>query len=797
MNAQPRPLSVGWKVHSLAGNMASVRYRALLPVAALEPAGIRSRVFGDGSEAHLEGLDALVIVKSFTPDDLRLAQTARRRGMPVVFDLCDNIFVEGYAGRTSGLTIADVFLTIAEHASCIVTPTEPLARTVRARVPEVPVRIVPDGIETPEVAAAMARILREAKATEQAQASRMLRQRLRSALGRVKNEGVHVLPSLLRSLVRRMRKRVRPDLAPPTAAAASEPTPALTGAQRLVWFGNHGAGHGRFGMLDILEYREALETLARERDIELVVISNNREKFDTHIRPLAIPCRYVEWGPEVVGKWLQHAAAVLVPNTRDDFSICKSANRTVLALASGVPVVATMTPALQPLAPFIHTGDPLEALRRVLAEPRRARSEAEEGYRQAAVLFGTPAIRAAWHDLLLDLVQAPDVRPAPGRPQPFLAVVLHLVQDLDLALPILKEAQRTGVACEAWCSPQVFGKSPRVLASLKREGVAFQILPERDDALRTFTFPAATRALLTVAETSLGPHRVPRLLTEVALRQKVFVATLQHGFENVGLTYEDAVHPIDKVDIAAQRIYIWGPRETLHPRLDASVRERCVPVGCPKQAHVPAADLSGLVPAGGPIVGIFENLHWHRYPDTYRRLFLDAVEALAAGYPQTSFLVKPHHAGVWLSRRHEGERPAAPNIFIADPQAPEWEQHTAAALLPNVSAVVTTPSTVALDAARIGLPVAVFAGELPLDSYAPLPLLAGAADAIAFVGHALDARHGESLRAQASRFVERTLVPGDAARRIVDDLRQAGGLGAGQGSAPRCVAKSLPQGEAA
>jgi glycosyltransferase involved in cell wall biosynthesis len=772
---------VGWKVNSLMAGMASVRYRALLPAAALEAAGVRCRVFSAGAERRLEGLDTLVIVKSFTPDDLRLAQAARARGVRVLFDLCDNVFVDGYGGRTSGLTVASMFLCIARLAHCVVVTTEPLAAVVRQHLPGVRVEVIPDGIEGPADEQRMTELLRVAQADDRAQARRLMRQRMGNALRLVRSEGIQVIPDLIGSVARHVRGAValRMRRGPHATAAATEATPAAApdipagpGTARIVWFGNHGAGHGRFGMLDILEFRGALEAVARERAIELVVISNNRAKFEADIRPIAVPTRYVEWSPSAVREWLRVAALVIIPNTRDPFSLCKSANRTVLALASGVPVVATPTPALEPLAGFVHTGDPLAAFRAILADPAAARAQAQDGYRRAEALFGTAAVRGRWLRLLEELPQAPE-GPREESAPPVLTVVLHLVQDLDLALPILREARGAGLACEAWCSAELFGKSPRVLAFLQREGFPLRVLPESEQALRAFRFAPGTRALLTIAETSLGPHRVPRALTEAALRQGVFAATLQHGFENVGLTYEDTLHAIDKVTIAAQRIYTWGPAATLHPRIGDAVRARCVPVGCPKDADVPAASLGALLPADRPVVGLFENLHWHRYSSAYRAGFVEHVESLAQSFPQVFFLVKPHHAGVWLSRRYEGERPAAPNLLIADPQSPDWEHHTAAALLPHLSAVITTPSTVAMDAARKGLPVAVVAGDLQVDSYAPLPLLVSGPDWREFVAGALEPGRREALRALSGRFVERVLVPGNAARRIVEDLRLA------------------------
>lgn len=779
MNAEVRApvLNVGWKVNALAASIASVRYRAALPLVALESDDLHGRVFASGLDSNLDGLDVLVIVKSFTPDDLRLAQLAAERGIRVVFDLCDNVFVGHYgqdAHVGTGLSPAQMLHALAPYLSCVVTTTQPLADVVRSQLPHMRVEVIPDGIETGDVAKRIGAVLTEAKVRARAERAHALKHRIVNVLRRVRVEGPALLPALALHAARRVARMVlRPVRNQLRKWRAAPPVPTLevlhasATTRRILWFGNHGAEHARFGMLDILEYREALERLAQERDVELVVVSNNREKYEKRIRPLAIRSHYVEWSPRAVADWLRHAAAVIVPNTLDPFSICKSANRTVLAMAYGVPVVATMTPALHSLGDYLHTESPLDALRRVLDEPEAERERALAGYRRAEELFGSEATRFRWQQLLQDLPPPQ----APGRrgPAPEVAVVLHLVQDLDLALPILQEARAAGLAWEAWCSSDAIARSPRVLATLERERLPFHLLPG-PDGLREFRFDPRTRALLTIAETNLGPHRVPRLLTTAAQEQGVFTATMQHGFENVALTYEDHLHGFHNVTIAAQRIYTWGSAETLHPRVTASVRERCVPVGCPKRAVPAPADLGDLLPAGRPVIGIFENLHWHRYSDAYRRAFLDAVMDLAQAFPEVVFLVKPHHAGIWLTKRYEGERPSAANLVIADPQLPQWESHTAATLLGRMAGAITTPSTVALDAARMGLPCAVVAGGLDLHNYRPLTLLAHQREWAGFVGQALDPQGSMRLRDLSAGFVERVLVPGDGARRIVEDL---------------------------
>ncbi len=61
--------------------------------------------------------------------------------------------------------------------------------------------------------------------------------------------------------------------------------------------------------------------------------------------------------------------------------------------------------------------------------------------------------------------------------------------------------------------------------------------------------------------------------------------------------------------------------------------------------------------------------------------------------------------------------------MIANPSDPTWEPYTAPSLLKLSDAVITTPSTVAIDACAAGLPVAVVAYDLNLPRYGLLPLI--------------------------------------------------------------------------
>src|SRR3546814_15987011 len=63
-------------------------------------------------------------------------------------------------------------------------------------------------------------------------------------------------------------------------------------------------------------------------------------------------------------------------------------------------------------------------------------------------------------------------------------------------------------------------------------------------------------------------------------------------------------------------------------------------------------------------------------------------------------------------------------------------------------ACITTPSTVAVDMAQLGLPIAVVAYDLDLPTYEPLPLLRSIADWHSFLSAPVKRRPGIQTRAK-------------------------------------------------
>ena len=337
---------VAWKVNLLDAGLASVRYRCIYPAYALEQVGQPSRIFErDQTVSAFSGIRALVLVKTFEDRDVRLAEEARRNGVQLVFDLCDNIFVSEYGGHRHAL-ITGNFLEIASLSSAITTTSEALSDVIRSRIgPGVPIVVIPDPVETRE----------------------LLTISFNGSAGNP-NQG---------------------------RVARSSPT----GAKTLVWFGNSGSPHGDYGLRSLRSITPAIAAVGRNVDINLVVVSNDRRMFEELIAP-ALPADYVEWNPLGCLDVIARSDVCLLPNSRDAFSLVKSANRAILSLSLGTPVVATLVPALEPLRTCVFADDFEAGIRTYLADPDRRRRDLDRARKILEQRYSLNVIRDAWLGLL-------------------------------------------------------------------------------------------------------------------------------------------------------------------------------------------------------------------------------------------------------------------------------------------------------------------------------------------------------------------------------------------------------------
>lgn len=350
------------------------------------------------------------------------------------------------------------------------------------------------------------------------------------------------------------------------------------------------------------------------------------------------------------------------------------------------------------------------------------------------------------------------------------ALVLQSIQDWDLAQPLLQEFLSRSISLKVIAQSALLKKrNMRLVRGLRALRLPAHPLPEDLTPAQASAALTGCRALVSIAETSLSPHRFAHTLTLAANAAATPTYTMQHGYENVGLTYADPIDRIEDVRIASNTIFVWCPQDDLHPLIDPTIKARTLSVGCPKPASPNKVAIPILDRIAGPIVGIFENLHWHRYSDAYRAGFMAMVTDAARARPGLTFLIKPHSAARWLVKSGTDLAALPKNIVVADPGKAPWSRCTAPQLFDSLTAVVTTPSTVALDAVRYGLPTALVKFDLDLPYYEPLLQLSGTGDLLAFIDAA-----GPESPANAT-FLARHLVAGNATARIVEKVLQDSG----------------------
>ncbi|MCP5365615.1 MAG: glycosyltransferase [Hyphomicrobiales bacterium] len=368
-----RPLIV-WKIRNLKPYSPSVRYRCLFPLLNLRDQGWDSVVLIKGERiADWSKVAALVFVKVYGDEDVELAREAAAAGVPVVFDLCDNIFAQDVSGEDRDVNRLN-FLAIAHVCRFVTVPSPALRDSVAPHLSDdVQVRIIPDQVE-------------DQRQTETA---------LDISSWRGNPRGLRRAPLSLR--LQRFRSEAK-NLWRPVSQGPDDPGPAAPRAEgrfRVIWFGTHGT-FGHSGLNVLADICPALERVHAQLPIELLVVSNNEEKFSELIEPFQLPTLYHPWHPIRIFEDIRSADVFVMPNSQEAFSVTKSANRALLSLSLGVPVVATLIPALEPLTDALYVGDWHDALLACLTDADERARRAAAGRAIVEAEFSGRALARRW-----------------------------------------------------------------------------------------------------------------------------------------------------------------------------------------------------------------------------------------------------------------------------------------------------------------------------------------------------------------------------------------------------------------
>lgn len=464
-----------WKTNSFDIKIASVRYRCLLPSRYLGLHGYKSCFYAGNNPINFNrksDSDILIFVKSFTPYDLYLSKKAKEAGVPVILDICDNIFIDEYVSK-SQFKPSQIFKEMSEVASAIVTTGVALKNTIQAEVnPSVPIFVVPDANETVEdinyalsignwgrwlrlflysptstisiIKKSLPRkikILQTSSSKYKQEIKSKIKNKYHKSLNLLKkykektktsshklikliyfHKYLHYISKIKKILINYANNKYFTNELVTDPISLQKPivnsvnlkknlndtvtvnSQIANDCKTVLWFGNHGAAYGNFGMLNLLDIAEPLIKVSKEINFRLLVVSNNYKKYCKYIQPLPFYTDYVEWDLFTIYQNISESNVVIIPNSQCPFSICKSANRAILSLSLGVPVVATRTPALEDLNECIILDDWEKGLKAYLSNKQLVDSDLKKAQSIISSSYSGEAVANRWSNLIEQII---------------------------------------------------------------------------------------------------------------------------------------------------------------------------------------------------------------------------------------------------------------------------------------------------------------------------------------------------------------------------------------------------------
>ena len=359
---------IAWLPHSTNPIYAGVRYRCLYPMRYLRGKGVATEVFRADHIARyrtvvLQELLSLEDSKKPYPTGLRILELmneVRKHGARIILDVCDNHF---HHGRTSAqwMHANEVFRQMADRADDFVFSTDELATQIRKHVrTRGAYRVIGDFVDNDDV-------------TDDAS---MLRQWLSPGRARARD-----------GVARADQRRRCP--------------PARRGKPGLVRR-RKGTSVATAGMDSLRRVREVLEETARSvRPLELTIISNNRQKYDSITGDWRIPTRFVLWDRSTCTRILRIHDVCIIPIERNPFTTCKSNNRILTAFRCGLPVIADSIPSYLEFADCAAFDDWRYGLERYLTDAARAKRDVLRGQQRIARTWSGESIGRRWLEFLM------------------------------------------------------------------------------------------------------------------------------------------------------------------------------------------------------------------------------------------------------------------------------------------------------------------------------------------------------------------------------------------------------------
>jgi len=349
-----------------------------------------------------------------------------------------------------------------------------------------------------------------------------------------------------------------------------------------------------------------------------------------------------------------------------------------------------------------------------------------------------------------------------------IALLVSRPQDVDLLIGLNENARsRDNLSLFFWVTKNCAIKYPEVLRKLEEKHAVIDQIVNFIHLSEILHKLMRIDGFLSTVESTTAKGKLPYMITKLANTASVPTYTLQHGFENVGLSYCDEAHG-PNIKFAAKTVLTWGPTNELPSWVAKETRDKSIAVGCPNillaSANDPTVKTGEL-----PIIAVFDNLHWDRFDQEYISTFLNHLEKVSEERTSFRFILKSHPASARIrSSELKNRLCAMKRVVVADMSDEEQATLTTPSLMSRALGVITTPSTIALDGALSGVPVAITRYGLNLDYYSPLKRLDNLEDWHCFLDGLTESHTYKILKLNGERFLKRVIVPGDPAEKILD-----------------------------
>ncbi len=357
-----------WLPHANNPAYAGVRLRCLIPNGELNRLGWQSRIVWPGASLPRQGVmvvQAKWLLDAGTPEALRQRtrqlQEARDAGVTLVLDSFDNYFLNDQNdGSRAALLVAYREALPLFTAFTVSSPgLKPLL--AQELPPEATVRVVGDPVETPQAIRAYEswpRRLHPGRWSGHWRAWQELR----------------------------------------------EHRAARRGARQLMWFGNHGSAYAAGGMTELQRLLPMLEAAAERQPLRLTVVSNSEARYQELLGGARFPHRYRAWDRLHFLRLLGEQDLVLLPSRLTAFTVAKSNNRVLLALAQGVPVMTDALPDYLPWKAFCAI-DEWDRLADHIVDPGDLAARASAAIPAIAQQYSPQAIAHDWRDALMAITR--------------------------------------------------------------------------------------------------------------------------------------------------------------------------------------------------------------------------------------------------------------------------------------------------------------------------------------------------------------------------------------------------------